>query len=132
VRTELACHGVDIGVAYLSWTDTDMVRGADEQPDIALARAELPGVLGKTYPVEPTVAALCDGIERRAAHVYGQPWVRGVRPVRGLITGLLYAAGRRRVAKAERMYLDAGASAGELVGAGGRADTQRRAAKAVS
>ena len=34
--------------------------------------------------------ALCDGIERRAAHVYGQRWVRNVRPLRGLITGLLH------------------------------------------
>ena len=65
-------------------------------------------MLGKTYPVEPTVAALCDGIERRAAHVYGQRWVRNVRPVRGLITGLLYAGGKRRVAKAEKLYLAEG------------------------
>ena len=129
VRTELAWHGVDIGIAYLSWTDTDMVRGADEQPDIAQARSELPGVLGKTYPVEPTVAALCDGIEHRSAHVYGQRWLRGIRPLRGLIVGLLHAGGKRRIAKAEKLYLAAGPSAGELVGAGGRADTQRRASK---
>jgi NAD(P)-dependent dehydrogenase (short-subunit alcohol dehydrogenase family) len=129
VRTELAWHGVDVGVAYLSWVDTDLVRGADEQPDIAKARSELPGVLGKTYPVEPSVAALVDGIERRAAHVYGQRWVRSIRPIRGLITGLLYAAGKRRVAKAEMLYLAAGPTAGHLVGAGGRADTERRSSK---
>src|SRR5690606_6778158 len=29
VRVEVAHRGVDVGVAYLSWTDTDMVRGAD-------------------------------------------------------------------------------------------------------
>jgi NAD(P)-dependent dehydrogenase (short-subunit alcohol dehydrogenase family) len=130
VRTELAWHGVGVGIAYLSWTDTDMVRGADEQPDVAKARAELPGVLGKTYPVEPTVAALCDGIERRAAHVYGQPWVRSVRPLRGLITGLLHASGKRRVKNAEQLYLSAGPDAGHLVGAGGRADAKRRSSTA--
>jgi NAD(P)-dependent dehydrogenase (short-subunit alcohol dehydrogenase family) len=122
VRTEVAGHGVALGTAYLSWTDTDMVRGADEHPDMREARKGLPGVLGKTYPVEPTVVALCDGIERRAAHVYGQPWVRFVRPIRGLIAGLTYVAGRRDIAKAEKSFLDEGEGAGNLVGAGGRAD----------
>jgi NAD(P)-dependent dehydrogenase (short-subunit alcohol dehydrogenase family) len=129
VRTEVAWHGVDIGIAYLSWTDTDMVRGADEHPDMREARASLPGVLGKTYPVEPTVHALCDGIERRAAHVYGQRWVRNVRPLRGLITGLLHAGGKRRVEKAEKQYVAEGPGAGGLMGAGGRADTRRRTSK---
>ena len=29
LRTEVAHLGVDVGVAYFSWIDTDMVRGAD-------------------------------------------------------------------------------------------------------
>ena len=107
VRTEMAGHGVDFGTAYLSWTDTDMVRGADEHPDMRQARAGMPGVLG---------------IERRAAHVYGQRWVRFVRPIRGLIAGLTYVAGRRDIAKAEKAFLAEGEGAGGLVGAGGRAD----------
>ncbi len=123
VRTEIAGHGVDLGTAYLSWTDTDMVRGADEHRDLRETRAGMPGVLGRTYPVEPTVAALCDGIERRAAHVYGQHWVRFVRPLRGLIAGLTYVAGKRDIAKAEKSFLAEGVGAGSLVGAGGRADT---------
>ncbi|HEX4016266.1 MAG TPA: SDR family oxidoreductase [Frankiaceae bacterium] len=129
VRTEVAWHGVDIGIAYLSWTDTDMVRGADEHPDMRDARQNLPGVLGKTYPVEPTVHALCDGIERRCAHVYGQRWVRNVRPIRGLITGLLHFGAKRRVKGAEDLYIAEGPAAGALVGAGGRADTDRRTSK---
>ena len=128
VRTEVAPHGVDLGIAYLSWTDTDMVRGADERPDLAKARAEMPGVLGKTYPVEPTVQALCDGIEKRSAHVYGQPWVRAVRPLRGLLAGVTYASGKSRVALSEQAFLASAASGeapGGLVGAGGRADKSR-------
>lgn len=130
VRTEVAPHGVDLGIAYLSWTDTDMVRGADERPDLARARAEMPGVLGKTYPVEPTVQALCDGIEKRASHVYGQPWVRAVRPLRGLLAGVTYASGKGRVAISEQAFLASAASGespGGLVGAGGRADQSRTA-----
>ena len=128
VRTEIAGHGVDLGTAYLSWTDTDMVRGADEHRDLRETRSGLPGVLGKTYPVEPTVAALCDGIERRAAHVYGQRWVRFIRPIRGLIAGLTHVAGKRDIAKAEQAFLDEGAGAGSLVGAGGRADHEHSVA----
>jgi short-subunit dehydrogenase len=29
LRAEVAHQGVDVGVAYLTWTDTDMVRAAD-------------------------------------------------------------------------------------------------------
>jgi NAD(P)-dependent dehydrogenase (short-subunit alcohol dehydrogenase family) len=132
VRTEITGHGVDLGVAYLSWTDTDMVRGADERPELRETRTGLPGVLGKTYPIEPTVHALCDGIERRAAHVYGQKWVRVVRPLRGLLIGMVYAVGRRQIAGAEEAFLNSGEGAGLLVGAGGRADRRRTAMRTRS
>jgi NAD(P)-dependent dehydrogenase (short-subunit alcohol dehydrogenase family) len=126
VRTEVASHGVDLGVGYLSWTDTDMVRGADEWTALRDSRKAMPWPLGKTYPLEPTVAALCDGIERRAAHVYGQPWVRVVRPLRGLLAGLTYFGGRRDAKKAETTFLASSDRAAGLVGAGGRADQQRQ------
>jgi NAD(P)-dependent dehydrogenase (short-subunit alcohol dehydrogenase family) len=126
VRTEVAGHGVDLGIAYLSWTDTDMVRGADERDGMRKARAQLPGVLGKTYALEPTVRTLCDGIARRSAHVYGQPWVRAVRPLRGLLPGLGHLIGKRRTRKAEQEFLAAGEGPLGLVGAGGRADSEHR------
>jgi len=50
LRGEMIPHGVDVGVAYLSWTDTDMVRGADATPGLGHMRTSLPGLLGKTYP----------------------------------------------------------------------------------
>jgi NAD(P)-dependent dehydrogenase (short-subunit alcohol dehydrogenase family) len=124
VRTEVAHLGVDLGVAYLSWTDTDMVRGADEREGMRRSRAEMPGVLGRTYPLEPTVTALCDGIARRSAHVYGQPWVRLLRPIRGLVTGLLHVGGKRRMAEAEASTVSDGPAG--LVGAGGRADEEHQ------
>jgi NAD(P)-dependent dehydrogenase (short-subunit alcohol dehydrogenase family) len=125
VRTEVASHGVDLGTAYLSWTDTDMVRGADEWDALRDSRKAMPWPLGKTYPLEPTVAALCDGVEQRAAHVYGQSWVRTIRPLRGLLAGLTYVGGRRDAKKAEMTYLASTDREAGLVGAGGRADQQR-------
>lgn len=133
VRTEVAPHGVDLGVAYLSWTDTDLVRGADERADLAKSRSDLPGVLGKTYALEPAVKALCDGIEKRSAHVYGQPWIRGVRPIRGLLAGITHEAAKRQVAQTEQAFLTdvaAGGQPGGLLGAGGRADQNRPVRKA--
>ena len=43
LRGEVAHQGVAVGVAYLSWTDTDMVRAADEDEVLARIRAGLPG-----------------------------------------------------------------------------------------
>ena len=43
LRGEVAHQGVAVGVAYLSWTDTDMVRAADEDDVLARIRASLPG-----------------------------------------------------------------------------------------
>jgi NAD(P)-dependent dehydrogenase (short-subunit alcohol dehydrogenase family) len=126
VRTEVASHGVALGTAYLSWTDTDMVRGADEWDALRESRKAMPWPLGKTYPLEPTVTALCDGVEQRAAHVYGQSWVRGVRPLRGLLAGITYFGGRRDAKKAEQTFLASDNREAGLVGAGGRADQQRK------
>ena len=52
LRVEMVQHGVDVGVAYLSWTDTEMVRGADRTAGLREIRAELPGLLRKTHPLE--------------------------------------------------------------------------------
>jgi hypothetical protein len=75
--------GVTVGVAYLTWTDTEMVRGADARPELGTMRATLPGVFGKTYPVVPAVARLMDAIVHRRSRVYAQPWVRAMNWGRG-------------------------------------------------
>lgn len=42
LRAEMGHRGVTVGVGYLSWTDTDMVRGADEDDVLRELRARLP------------------------------------------------------------------------------------------
>lgn len=93
LRSEVRPDGVDVGVAYLSWTDTDMVRGADQDAVLAEMRARLPWPANKTGKLEPAVDRLTMGIMRRSAHVYGQPWVRGMQ---WLPRGVLPAAIARR------------------------------------
>jgi NAD(P)-dependent dehydrogenase (short-subunit alcohol dehydrogenase family) len=124
VRTEVAHHGVDVGVAYLSWTDTDMVRGADEAS--GGQRQKLPWPLGTTSKLGPAVDRLADGIERRAAHVYAQRHIRALPLMRGWLPGVVYRSGRRDAAEGERHILEAGVEATLPVGDGGRADTAVR------
>ncbi len=125
LRAEVRHHGVDVGVAYLSWTDTDMVRGADERDGLREMRQRMPGPLGRTYPVGPAVERLAVGIERRSAHVYGQPWLRGVQLVRPFLPALLARAPQEDLRRAEASLRAAGATATGAVGAGGSADTVR-------
>lgn len=126
LRAELKTREVDVGVAYLGWTDTAMVRGADETPGLGELRKSLPGLLGKTYPVEPAARVVTAGIERRAAHIYAPRWLRVLSWLRGALPALAARAPRRRLLEADRAIAAAGVAATLPVGAGGRADTKRR------
>jgi len=106
LRVEVRHHGVRVGVAYLSWTDTDMVRNADAKAGLGELRARLPWVFGKTYPLGPAVARLADGVEGRRAHVYGQGWIRLVPAVRGMLPALA-VLGARDVPEVEAALLAA-------------------------
>ncbi|MEU6402986.1 SDR family oxidoreductase [Streptomyces sp. NPDC046985] len=125
LRAEVGHRGVRVGVAYLSWTDTDMVRGADQDDVMRELRQRLPWPSNKTYPLGPAVDRIVDGVERRAAHVYGQWWLRGMQGVRGFLPAAVGTVGQREMRRfADRL---AGMRTG-LVGAGGAADEQHRGA----
>ena len=49
LRGEVKHLGVDVGVAYYSWIDTEMVRGADDHPAAQFMRTKLRGPAAKTY-----------------------------------------------------------------------------------
>ncbi|KIE26190.1 short-chain dehydrogenase [Streptomyces sp. MUSC 125] len=124
LRAEIGYQGVRVGVAYLSWTDTDMVRGADQDDVMRELRQRLPWPSNKTYPLGPAVDRLVAGIERRSAHVYGQWWLRGMQGVRGCLPALIGTVGQREMKRfAHRLQ---GMRSG-LVGAGGAADEASRA-----
>jgi NAD(P)-dependent dehydrogenase (short-subunit alcohol dehydrogenase family) len=125
VRAEVAHHGVGVGVAYLSWTDTDMVRGADENPALREMRAGMPFPAGRTYPAGPAAEAIVDGIARRAPRVYGQRWLAPVQLVRGILPPVVARFAARDMPEFESRWLAVGAAAGP-VGAGGAADSRAR------
>ncbi|MGV9244504.1 SDR family oxidoreductase [Streptomyces sp. NPDC003710] len=123
LRTEVAHHGVRVGVGYLSWTDTDMVRGADRDDVMRELRQRLPWPSNKTYPLGPAVDRIVAGIERRSSHVYGQAWLRGMQAVRGCLPGIIATVGQREMRRFEPRLK---AVRTGLVGAGGEADEQQR------
>ncbi|MFF9481275.1 SDR family oxidoreductase [Streptomyces sp. NPDC014733] len=124
LRGEVGHKGVRVGVAYLSWTDTDMVRGADQDDIMRELRSRLPWPSNKTYPLGPAVDRIADGVERRSAHVYGQWWLRGMQSLRGYLPALIGTVGQREMRRfGDRLDgMDVG-----LVGAGGEADEKARA-----
>ncbi|GHK02523.1 SDR family oxidoreductase [Streptomyces sp. NPDC003753] len=123
LRAEVAHRGVRVGVGYLSWTDTDMVRGADQDEVMRELRQRLPWPSNKTYPLGPAVDRLVAGIERRSSHVYGQAWLRGMQAVRGYLPGIIATVGQREIRRFEPRLKKVRTG---LVGAGGQADEQRR------
>ena len=125
LRGEVAHHGVGVGVAYLSWTDTDMVRGADEMAGTDGLRSQLPGILRRTHPLEPAVERVVAGIERRAAHVYGQRWLRIVPWLRAGLPAVGARAPHAAMLRAECSIREAGTTATRAVGPGGAADAAR-------
>ncbi|WP_405937188.1 SDR family oxidoreductase [Streptomyces sp. NBC_00726] len=126
LRAEVGYKGVKVGVGYLSWTDTDMVRGADEDDVMRDLRQRLPWPMNRTYPLGPAVDRIVAGIERRSAHVYAQWWLRGMQSVRGCLPTVIGIGGQREMRRvASRTD---GMSKG-LVGAGGAADQQERASR---
>ncbi|MET7637462.1 SDR family oxidoreductase [Streptomyces sp. NPDC005438] len=127
LRAEVAHKGVRVGVGYLSWTDTDMVRGADEDEVMRDLRQQLPWPANKTYPLGPSVDRLVDGVHRRSAHVYGQWWLRGMQGVRPYLPSLITLVGKGRMRNFEPRLRAQGVRTG-LVGAGGAADEADRTA----
>lgn len=124
LRAEVGHQGVRVGVGYLSWTDTDMVRGADRDDLMRELRSRLPWPSNKTYPPGPAVDRIVAGIERRSAHVYGQWWLRGMQSVRGYLPALVGTVGQREMRRfGDRLD---GMRVG-LLGAGGEADEKARA-----
>jgi len=124
LRAEVAYKGVKVGVGYLSWTDTDMVRGADQDDVMRELRARLPWPSNRTYPLGPAVDRIVAGIERRSAHVYAQWWLRGMQSSRGYLPGIIAAVGQREMRRFEPRLRSVSKG---LVGAGGAADERARA-----
>lgn len=114
LRAELAPRGVGVGIAYLNWIDTDMIRDADQHAVLRELRAHMPSPARKTYPPEYVARLAVHAVERRAPSVYVPGWLRGVQAVRAGLPGLVSRLARRELTRSQF-------TATGLLGAGGRA-----------
>jgi len=127
LRTEVKHLGVDVGVGYFSWIDTDMVAGADAHPALLGFRDKLPAPFRKTYPLSAVGDAMVDGIERRRRWVTVPSWLRVLLPLRGLMQPLMDSTSAEQAAEIDAAFArdvaERGAEeASALVGAGGAAN----------
>lgn len=93
LRSELHDTGTKVGCAYFGVIDTDMVRGAEQNPAIAFLRERVPAA-DRRAPVSAAGAAIVRGIERRARRVYAPPWVLPALYARGLLQPLVERVAR--------------------------------------
>jgi NAD(P)-dependent dehydrogenase (short-subunit alcohol dehydrogenase family) len=122
LRAEVAHHGVDVGVAYLTWTDTDMVRAADADEPLRQLRARLPWPASQTAPLEPAVQRILAGIGERSAHVYAQWWIRGLQWLpRATLPALTGRFGSGEVARLDDALRSTADRRRQPLGPGGRA-----------
>jgi NAD(P)-dependent dehydrogenase (short-subunit alcohol dehydrogenase family) len=85
LRIELAHLGIDVGCAYFSWIDTDMVRGGDEAPAFRRLRETMRGPFKKTHPVSAAAEAVALAVEKRCRIAVAPWWVRAFHPLRGVM-----------------------------------------------
>ncbi len=94
LRVELAGTGIDVGIAYLGFIDTKLVRDAFVKPGIDELRSAFPKFVANPVPVERAGVAIVKGIRRRAPRVFAPRWVRATLPLRGLLQYLDRAMAR--------------------------------------
>ena len=104
LRVEVKHLGVDVGVGYFSWIDTDMVRGGDAHPTLGHLRGEIRGPLGKTYPVSAVGEAVATGIAERRRWVVVPGWSKALLVLRTALSPLLDKASSGTAAEADRLF----------------------------
>lgn len=98
LRAEVLHRGVGVGVAYLNWADTAMIRAAEETAVFRELRTHLPWPAGDIHDPAPYVRAMVRGIERRSAHVYAPAWLRGAQAARAFLPSVVTHRSRHALA----------------------------------
>jgi NAD(P)-dependent dehydrogenase (short-subunit alcohol dehydrogenase family) len=132
LRIEVRHLGVGVGVAYFSWIDTDMVRGAESQhAGFAAMRKGLRGPAGRTLPVGDAADAIVRGVQRRARRVVAPGFVGALYRLRGLIPELIDREAMKSAPDVDRFTAEMVAERGAFA-AGLRQDQQASDAAARS
>jgi NAD(P)-dependent dehydrogenase (short-subunit alcohol dehydrogenase family) len=132
LRIEVAHLGVDVGIAFFSFIDTDMVRGAeDRHPAFAEVRKKARGPAGRTLPVSVAGKTIADAVAGRRRTVVAPGIVRVAYWLRGLIGPLVDRESRANAATIDRATAEMVAEHGPVDAAlGPRESASRSAARA--
>ncbi|MEU3726143.1 SDR family oxidoreductase [Streptomyces sp. NPDC031705] len=117
LRAELAHRGVSVGVAYVHWTDTSMIRDVERYAVLRELRAHMPPPARRIHPVGQVAAWIARGVDRRSASVYAPPWLRLAQAVRPLFPPAVTLLSRRQL---PRLLREAPLEGTGLLGRGGR------------
>jgi NAD(P)-dependent dehydrogenase (short-subunit alcohol dehydrogenase family) len=102
LRVEVKPLGVEVGVAYFSFIDTDLVRAAEAHPAVGDWRSG--GPLGKNYPVSAVGEAVMEGIERRRRWVVVPGWARAALVLRTALAPVIDRMSLRASAEADALF----------------------------
>ncbi|MGW0936737.1 SDR family oxidoreductase [Streptomyces sp. NPDC002666] len=119
LQAEMAHQRVGVGIAYINWTDTDMVRDADEHAVLRELRGHMPPPARKVYSVEHVAGRLVTAIERRRKAVYVPRWLRSAQVARAAMPPVVTLLSRRELPRLDAVDPFRGTG---LLGAGGRSD----------
>ena len=126
LRAELQHLGVKVGVAHPTWIKTDLVDSADSHPVFGKLRTGMPGLMGKTYPLDLALDQLTEGIRKRARVIHVPKWVGVMKLIRAVLPPVIEFGSRfQGVSKADEAAIEdiakRGARESALNGHGGRA-----------
>ena len=135
LRGELKHLGVDVGVGYFWFIDTDLVRGADAHPVAGPLRQDTVGPLKRVYPVSAVGEAVAAGIERRRRWIVVPAWAKALLLLRTALAPVIDRGAHDSAAEADRLFQEdierRGLEAASApLGAGGEAATERAAERA--
>ncbi|GGP82528.1 SDR family oxidoreductase [Streptomyces calvus] len=122
LRAEVAHHGIAVGIGYLNWIDTDMIRDGDRYTVLRELRGNMPAPVRRVHPAELAGVRLATAVEHRSTAVYLPRWLRLAQVGRAAVPPVVMRVTRRELARLEAE--DPLHSTG-LLGAGGTADAPR-------
>ena len=130
LRAEVRHLGVDVGVGYFAFLDTDMVRGADTHPVFGKLRSEIPGPLARPTRSRTRSARSWRASRGARARSSSRAGSKVVLRLRGMLGPLLERGSGQRTAEIDAAFArdvdERGQEAASaLVGAGGQADRGR-------
>ncbi len=117
LRIEMLPLGVDVGVAYFLFLNTDMVNDAErEMPLMKTVKGDMPKLFARTYPLEPAIEEVVAAIAGRRRRVSYPKWFLRLMPLRQVFASKVFERQAAKqaafgLAEYDRMVQERGASA---------------------